>query len=216
MLLARDVQFSYPSGEFALRVGHFEAGPGETVGVAGPSGTGKTTFLRLLSGILTPAAGEIQVEAENLATLPEAKRRALRREKMGLVFQGFELLDYLSVEDNILLPSRLHGALDAALRERARMLVRRLEIEKHWKHLTSALSQGERQRVAVARALVHQPRVVLADEPTSSLDARRKTLVMDLLTDYAKEKRAALVLVTHDVELFPRLDRTVNGEAWTL
>ena len=135
-------------------------------------------------------------------------------EKLGLVFQDFELLDYLSVEDNILLPARLHGTLNTALRNAARALVERLEIARHWKHLTGELSQGERQRVAVARALVHSPSVVLADEPTSSLDNNRKTVVMDLLTAYAKEKKAALVLVTHDAELFTRLDRTVDGEVW--
>jgi putative ABC transport system ATP-binding protein len=130
------------------------------------------------------------------------------------VFQDFELLDYLSVEDNILLPARLQGTLNASLRDVARGLVERLEMAKHWKHLAGELSQGERQRVAVARALAHAPRAVLADEPTSSLDAKRRTLVMDLLTAYAKEKQAALVLVTHDAELFTRLDRTVDGGTW--
>ena len=184
------------------------------MGIAGPSGTGKTTFLRLLSGILRPNAGEVGVAGESLGALPEGKRRALRMEKLGLVFQDFELLEYLSVEDNVLLPTRLQGRLNSALRQSARELVERLEIGKHWKHLTGELSQGERQRVAVARALAHGPRAVLADEPTSSLDAKRKTLVMDLLTDYVKKNEAALVLVTHDSELFTRLDRTVNVEAW--
>lgn len=147
--------------------------------------------------------------------LSDGKRRALRLEKLGLVFQDFELLDYLSVEENVLLPARLRGLLDAALRRNARDLVERLEIGQHWKRPTGELSQGERQRVAVARALAHGPRAVLADEPTSSLDAKRKTLVMDLLTDYAKKKEAALVLVTHDAELFTWVDRTVNVEAWT-
>jgi putative ABC transport system ATP-binding protein len=214
MLLARDLQFAYPSGEFALRVPEFHAEAGETLGISGPSGTGKTTFMRLLSGILKAGAGEVSVGGESLGKLTPGQRRALRMEKLGLVFQDFELLDYLSVEDNILLPARLHRGVNAALRESARELVDRLEMTRHWKHLTGELSQGERQRVAVARALAHGPRAVLADEPTSSLDSKRKTLVMDLLTAYAKEKSAALVVVTHDVELFSRLDRTVNGEAW--
>lgn len=215
MLSARDLQFAYPSGEFALRVGAFETKPGEAVGIAGPSGTGKTTFLRLISGILKSSAGEMAVCGESLEKLSDGKRRALRLEKLGLVFQDFELLDYLSVEENVLLPARLRGLLDAALRRNARDLVERLEIGQHWKRPTGELSQGERQRVAVARALAHGPRAVLADEPTSSLDAKRKTLVMDLLTDYAKKKEAALVLVTHDAELFTWVDRTVNVEAWT-
>lgn len=214
MLSARDLQFAYPSGEFALRIGTFEAKAGETVGLAGPSGTGKTTFLRLLSGILHPNAGEVLVGGECLEKLAEGKRRALRLEKLGLVFQDFELLDYLSVENNVLLPARLQGRLSADLRKTARTLVDRLEIGQHWKRRAGELSQGERQRLAVARALAHGPRAVLADEPTSSLDAKRKTLVMDLLTDYAKKNEAALVLVTHDAELFTRVDRTVNVEAW--
>jgi putative ABC transport system ATP-binding protein len=214
MLSARELHFAYPSGEFALRVPEFQVQAGETVGIRGPSGTGKTTFLRLLSGILSASGGELNVCGDHLEKLSPSQRRALRIEKLGLVFQDFELLDYLSVEDNILLPARLHGTLTASLREAAHELAERLEMARHWKHLAGELSQGERQRVAVARALAHSPRAVLADEPTSSIDAKRRTLVMDLLTTYAKEKQAALVLVTHDTELFARLDRTVDGEEW--
>jgi len=215
MLTARDLQFAYPSGEFALRVPEFHAAAGEAVAIGGPSGSGKTTFLRLLSGILKPRNGEITVSGENLTQLPDSKLRALRLEKLGLVFQDFALLDYLSVEDNILLPARLHGTLNEALRTSARELTQRLEIGRHWKHLAGELSQGEQQRVAVARALVHSPQAVLADEPTSSLDLKRKSAVIDLLTAYAKEKQAALVVVTHDADLFSRLDRTVQVEDWT-
>jgi putative ABC transport system ATP-binding protein len=214
MLAAHDLQFAYPSGEFALRVPEFHAVEGETVGLGGPSGSGKTTFLRLLSGILKAQTGAVSVEGEDFGKISAAQLRALRLEKLGLVFQDFALLDYLSVEDNILLPSRLHGTGSDALRASARTLTERLEIGHHWKHLAGELSQGERQRVAVARALAHAPRVVLADEPTSSLDAKRKSLVIDLLTSYAREKNAVLIVVTHDTELFQRLDRAVQVEDW--
>ena len=134
----------------------------------------------------------------------------------GLVFQDFALLDYLTVQQNVLLPLRLAGTLLPGHEGRARELVEQLDIGKHWRKLTSELSQGERQRVAIARALVHRPKVVLADEPTSSLDGKRKVLAMDMLVQYTKQANAALVMVTHDTELFTRLDRVVNVEEWAV
>jgi len=214
MLSARDLRFAYPDSGFSLSVAEFSAAEAETVGIGGPSGTGKSTFLRLLSGILEPDAGSVTICGENAALLPARSLRALRLRRLGLVFQDFALLDYLSVEDNILLPSRLGGTLDDHVRKQARELVERLEIAQHRDRLCREISQGERQRVAVARALAHSPRAVLADEPTASLDAKRSRIVMDLLTRYAKEKRAALVVVTHDATLSAQLDRVVNVEEW--
>lgn len=214
MISARDLRFAYDSGEFSLSVPEFSASAGESVGIAGPSGTGKTTFLRLLSGILKPDSGAANICGKNLGELSEAAKRTLRLRQLGLVFQDFALLDYLSVRDNILLPSRLGGSSDEALSAHAKNLVEQLEIQKHWNRLAGELSQGERQRVAVARALAHSPQVVLADEPTASLDGKRKMLVVDLLKDYAAEKNAALVVVTHDAEIFARLDRVINSESW--
>lgn len=214
MLSAHHLRFAFPGGGFSLRVAHFAAGAGEAVGIAGPSGTGKTTFLRLLAGILRPDEGSISIDGQPLADLAPAAQRRLRLRRLGLVFQDFALLDYLSVADNILLPLRLDGALTGDAQERARGLVERLEISRHWTRLCGELSQGERQRVAVARALAHRPRALLADEPTASLDASRKEAVMNLLLDHARESRAALVMVTHDPDLATRLDRTVNVEEW--
>ncbi len=216
MISARDLRFAYDSGEFSLNVPEFSASAGEAVGIAGPSGTGKTTFLRLLSGILKPDGGAVNICGKNLGELSEDEKRALRLRRLGLVFQDFALLDYLSVRDNVLLPSRLGGSSDEALSAHAKILAERLEIAKHWNRLAGELSQGERQRVAVARALAHSPQVVLADEPTASLDGKRKMLVVNLLKEYAAEQKAALVVVTHDAEIFARLDRVVNSEGWTL
>ena len=214
MLSARDLHFAYPREGFTLRVTQLEARAGETLGLGGPSGTGKTTLLKLLCGILSPASGAVQVEGRELGALTPAARREFRLQQCGLVFQDFALLDYLTVEQNVLLPLRLSGKLEPQHAATARSMVEQLEIGQHWKKLSSELSQGERQRVAIARALVHKPKVVLADEPTSSLDSRRKGLALDLLTQYTREHGAALVMVTHDLELFPRMDRVVNVEDW--
>lgn len=214
MVSARDVRFAYDSGEFSLSTPDFSASAGESVGIAGPSGTGKTTFLRLLSGILKPDSGSVFVCGKVIGDLNASALRKLRLRHLGLVFQDFALLDYLTVKDNILLPSLLGGLNDEELPSRAQNLAERLEIGKHWNRLTGELSQGERQRVAVARALAHAPEVVLADEPTASLDGKRKMLVVELLKEYAAEKNAALVVVTHDPEIFARLDRVVDTEGW--
>ncbi len=214
MLSARDLHFAYPREGFTLRVPELTAQAGETVGLGGPSGTGKTTLLKLLCGILAPASGTVQIDNQDMLGLTPAARREFRLEQCGLVFQDFALLDYLTVEQNVLLPLRLSGKLELQHASTARGMVEQLEIGQHWNKLSSELSQGERQRVAIARALVHGPKVVLADEPTSSLDSRRKGLALDLLTQFTREHGATLVMVTHDVELFPRLDRVVNVEEW--
>lgn len=215
MLSARDLHFAYARDGFTLRVPELTVSAAATLGLGGPSGTGKTTLLKLLCGILRPDSGSLRVHDSDMLALPTAAVRTVRRREMGLVFQDFALLDYLTVEQNVLLPLRLTGHSEKEHSPRAQELVEQLDIGRHWKKLTSELSQGERQRVAVARALAHRPRVVLADEPTSSLDSKRKALVMDLLVRYTREHDASLIMVTHDTELFAQLDRVVNVEEWT-
>lgn len=215
MLEARQLRFVYSSGDFSLQVPELTVGAGSAVGLSGPSGTGKTTALKLLSGILSPQSGTVQLAGDQIFNHTQKAVRELRLHRMGLIFQDFALLDYLTVADNVLLPMRLSSRLNDDHKKRARELVEALEIGAHWKHLTSELSQGERQRVAVARALVHKPSLVLADEPTSSLDAKRKAMVMDLLVRYTRENQAALLMVTHDEELSSQLDRVVSVEEWT-
>jgi putative ABC transport system ATP-binding protein len=215
MLTARDLHFAYARDGFTLRVPELEVKAGETLGLGGPSGTGKTTLLKLLCGILSPDKGTVRLNDEDLPSLSVSARRLARLTQCGLVFQDFALLEYLTVEQNVLLPLQLAGKLLPDHAKHARKMVEQLDIEKHWRKLTSELSQGERQRVAIARALVHRPKVVLADEPTSSLDSKRKVLAMDMLVQYSKEANAALVMVTHDTDLFARLDRVVNVEEWS-
>ena len=213
MLSAREIDFSYPQGEFTLRLEKLDVAAGEALGIMGPSGAGKTTLLRLLSGILVPQRGEVRVAGEALSTLPERARRELRLRRLGLVFQDFALLDYLSVADNLLLPSRLGGEADGGINDRARALMEKLDMAAHWSRLTGELSQGERQRVAVARSLLHAPCAVLADEPTSSLDGRRKDTVMELLTSDARSRAVALIVVTHDAGMARWFDRVVEFDS---
>jgi putative ABC transport system ATP-binding protein len=205
MISITDLSFAYPGSSFRLQVESLTVAVGQSLALLGPSGVGKTTLLRLMTGLLQPNSGEVKLGAVSLSRLNETDRRAFRLSEVGLVFQDFALLDYLTVEENILLPQRFgKEPLPPAASQAIRGLAERLEIDKHWRKLAGQLSQGERQRVAIARALVHRPRYLFADEPTASLDAVRREVVMDLLQDYIQENEACLIMVTHDTELISR------------
>jgi putative ABC transport system ATP-binding protein len=211
----QDLSFSYPGSSFRLHVNGLEVAPGAGFGLLGPSGAGKTTLLRLMTGLLQPQSGLVQLGSTALQTLSEAERRAFRLSEVGLVFQDFALLDYLTVEENILLPQRFRSHPSDSASDRARDLAERLEIDQHWQKLAGQLSQGERQRIAIARALAHQPQFVFADEPTASLDSRRRSRVIDLLMEYTNEQQACLVMVTHDTELMPLFPNHARVEDFT-
>jgi putative ABC transport system ATP-binding protein len=168
-------------------------------------------LLRLMSGLLMPDAGTVQLGDTPLPGLSETARRDFRLRHIGLVFQDFALLDYLTVEENVLLPQRFAG-LTNDVAERGHELAQQLDLAPHWHRLAGKLSQGERQRVAIVRALAHRPKYVFADEPTASLDAARRTLVMDLLLDYTRQTQACLVMVTHDPELMAHFPNQVRVE----
>ena len=211
-----DLEFAYPGGGFELRVPELAVAEGGRFALLGPSGAGKTTLLRLMTGLLRPRAGHIQLGETSLSLLTQPAQRDFRLREIGLVFQDFALLDYLTVAENILLPGRFQTAADSAtLVRHARALAERLEVARHWTRLVSQLSQGERQRVAIARALAHQPRYVFADEPTASLDANRRGLVMNLLLDYIGQSGACLVMVTHDAELLSHFPHHARVEDFT-
>jgi putative ABC transport system ATP-binding protein len=212
MIDIRDVQFRYSGSDFALQIERLTIGPAETVAVVGPSGSGKTTLLNILAGVLLPDQGAVQVGGLQLPALSDSERRKFRVRQLGMVFQSFELLEYLSVVDNILLPLRIGSGLEvtADLRSRAAELASHVGMGDKLKRFPSQLSQGERQRVAVSRALLLQPSLVLADEPTGNLDPSNKTVVLDLLLDYARAHAATLVTVTHDLDLLQRFDRVVD------
>jgi putative ABC transport system ATP-binding protein len=218
MITLRDIVFRYDEGEFALRIPKLEIAPGEQVGVIGPSGSGKTTLLHLVAGILQPAEGMIDVDGVSLTAIGDAKRRDLRIRRMGLVFQEFALLDYLSVHDNVLLPYRISPSLrlDAEVRDRARSWIERVGLADDAERLVTHLSQGERQRVAVCRALATEPVLLLADEPTGNLDPANKFRVLDILRDDAKERGATLLTVTHDHDLLDRFSRVIDFKSFEL
>jgi putative ABC transport system ATP-binding protein len=208
-----NLHFAYPDSPFRLRVKDLRVPEGGAMVLLGPSGAGKTTLLRLMSGLLLPEQGRVCLGEGDLVTMPEAARRAFRLEKVGLIFQDFALLDYLTVAENILLPQTFRSSGEE--RASGRELAERLEIDQHWDKLAGRLSQGERQRVAVARALVHRPRFVFADEPTASLDVGRRETVMNLLLEYTAASGASLVMITHDVDLVPRFSNQVRVDEFT-
>ncbi len=218
MIELERVHYRYPEGEFELRIDALSIARGEQVAFVGPSGSGKTTLLRLLAGILDAApGGRIAIDGTPITALGAAARRSHRITHMGLVFQTFALLDHLSVLENVLLPYRISSALrlDADAQARARALIDRVELGAHASRLVTRLSQGERQRVAVCRALVTEPDVVLADEPTGNLDPTRKHRILDLLQRYATDRGATLVTVTHDHGLLDRFERVVDFASLT-
>jgi putative ABC transport system ATP-binding protein len=216
MISITDLSFAYPGSSFRLRVESLAVAAGQSLALLGPSGVGKTTLLRLMTGLLQPHTGDVKLGAVSLSRLNETDRRAFRLNDVGLVFQDFALLDYLTVEENILLPQRFRKEHSNAVTIQAvRGLAERLEIDKHWRKLAGQLSQGERQRVAIARALAHRPRFLFTDEPTASLDAVRREVVMDLLQDYIRENQACLIMVTHDTELISRFPIHAKVEDYT-
>ncbi len=210
MIRIQDLSYRYPEGGFRLLLPELDVARGEAVALIGPSGSGKTTLLRLISGILLPEAGRIHVGDQDVSSLSESERRAFRVAGIGLVFQEFELVEYLSILDNVLLPFRLHGRLRLrdADRERAAGTLQDLSLGDKMDRRPAHLSQGERQRVAIARALVTEAPLILADEPTGNLDPQTKGQVVELLRTKAGEAGATLLMVTHDhalLDLFGRV-----------
>ncbi|MBW2695761.1 MAG: ABC transporter ATP-binding protein [Deltaproteobacteria bacterium] len=207
-----DLRYGYGDGEFELRVPALRVEACERVAVIGPSGSGKTTLLHLIAGIVVPLAGRVCCDDVEISALDDARRRHFRIKRIGLVFQEFELLDYLSVRDNILLPYRIHPALQlgASVIARADSLADRVGLRSAKDRLVTRLSHGERQRVAVCRALVAEPCLLLCDEPTGNLDPANKLRVLDILMDVVAECGATLMAVTHDHDLLPRFSRVID------
>ena len=206
MLEIDDLEFRYEREGFGLRVSSLRIASGESVALVGPSGCGKTTLLNLVAGIVVPSDGNVRFEGRELTRLDDAGRRAFRISSVGMVFQEFELLEYLNVEENILLPfllnssQRLRPESRTAAGELAELLHRRIDL----------LSHGERQRVAIARALITNPQLLLTDEPTGNLDPATRDRIVDLLFKQAATRQATLFMATHDHSLVHRFDRVID------
>ena len=212
IIRVRDLSFRYGEGDFHLRIPELEFGRASSAAFIGPSGSGKTTLLHLIAGIALPHAGRIETNGVDVTKLSESARREFRIKNVGLVFQEFELLEYLSVLDNVLLPYRINPALEltAEVRERAHAVADQVGIGDKLARYPTQLSQGERQRVAVCRAVLTEPALLMADEPTGNLDPLNKGRVLDILFDYAEASGTTLLTVTHDHALLERFERVVD------
>lgn len=220
IITLEQLRFAYEASAagFALSVVAWQVHAGESVALAGPSGSGKTTLLHLLAGLLPVQQGSVQVAGEQLGRLGAAARRRFRRRNIGLVFQDARLIPHLSVEDNLLILAHCGSMLrriDVGLRQRVRSLANAVGIDGLLPRRADRLSQGEAQRAALARALLYQPQLVLADEPTASLDQANAEQVLTLLRSLSQEAGATLVIASHDPRCLAACDRLVTIDALT-
>ena len=194
LTVLKDITFSLESGGF--------------LAILGPSGSGKTTLLGLLAGLDRPSAGSVYLDGQELGSLTEDERARLRGEKIGFVFQAFQLIPTLTAQENIQVPLELRG--DARAAARARELLERVGLSGRGHHYPAQLSGGEQQRVALARGFSSRPRVLFADEPTGNLDAATGATIIDLMVELNRDLGTTLVLVTHDLDLAARARRTIR------
>ena len=183
---------------------------GEFVALVGPSGSGKTTMLAMIAGLLSPTQGSIHIGDAELGQLSEAERTQFRREKIGFTFQANNLVPYLTVLENVELMLRLNGRYSRAGQDRAIDLLTRLGLKERLHNLPSQLSGGQQQRVSIARALIHNPELVLADEPTASLDTERAYQVVQTFADLIHEQNRSGIMVTHDLRMCRYVDRVIQ------
>lgn len=211
LLELQGLRKSFPTPAGGLRrvvdVPAFKLEAGEQVGVFGPSGSGKTTFLHLIAGILRPDAGRILLNGRDLVPLREPQLDRVRAEQIGLIFQSFNLLQGFTALENVALGMAFGRGVDWG---RARRLLERVGLGEHGDYLPAQLSTGQQQRVAVARALAQRPALVLADEPTASLDAAHAQAALRLIRELCQEESAALLLVSHDAEVLRTLPRCLE------
>ena len=212
MINIDNLKYSYPNSDFSLEVGTLSIEKGSRTAVIGPSGFGKTTLLNLIAGILQPQEGDLKVNGTNVSQLSDSECRNFRIREIGFVFQDFKLLEYLSVLDNILLPFRINKALEMSkdIKSVAIDTAASLNIGDKLPKYPSKLSHGERQRVAICRALLNKPAIILADEPTGNLDPDNKAHIMQILFDYVDNYDSTLVTVTHDHELLKGFQQIVD------
>ena len=213
LLKADSISKIYGSGHIQVRAVDnvtMEVTQGELILIMGPSGSGKTTLLSMLGGLLKPSSGTITIAGSEITAMDESALPDIRARKIGFVFQAFNLLDALSVEENILFPAQLVPDKIAQARSRAAGLIVRLGLEARRHALPQTLSGGEKQRVAIARALINDPPLILADEPTGNLDSKSGQEVMMVLHDIARDEGRSIIMVTHD----PRVEEVADRVLW--
>ncbi len=211
MLAARSLTKEYRSGTSSLAVLRdvsFDIPEGAFVAIVGPSGSGKTTLLGLLAGLDLPSRGTVMIDGADLTTLDEDARARLRGDKVGFIFQSFQLIPTLTAQENVQVPLELRGRRDAA--EKARNLLQRVGLGDRTDHFPSQLSGGEQQRVAIARAFANEPRLLFADEPTGNLDGATGAKIVALLDELNRESGATVVIVTHDLGLAEHAQRVIR------
>ncbi len=213
IIKARNLSKTFGSGESKVQAVNdvsLEIGKGEMVLIMGPSGSGKTTLMSMLGALLGPSSGEITIDGIDIGTMTDSKLAALRAQKIGFVFQAFNLLEALTVEENILMPARLTAQGLQGAKPHLEQLLQRLDLTARRKALPNTLSGGEKQRVAIARALINKPPIILADEPTGNLDSHKGQEVMMILHDIARDDGCAVLMVTHD----PRVEEIADRVMW--
>jgi len=218
MVSVAKLRFQYPRSDFQLSIDSLEIETGEKVAFVGPSGSGKTTLLNLICGISIPGRGAVSMEGVIISQLSDVARRDFRIRNFGMVFQQFELVEYLNARDNILLPFDISRSLrrNAEAERQATRVAQELGIGDKLKRYPHQLSQGEQQRVAICRAITTNPKIILADEPTGNLDPANKSRIMRLLFQQVEPAGRTLIVVTHDMSLLDGFDRVVDFEQFKI
>ena len=212
-LEAQLITKTYSSGDNVVKAvdgASFGVEQGEFVALVGPSGSGKTTTLAMLAGLLQPTSGSVIIEEQDLAAMNSADKASFRRRRIGFTFQSNNLVSYLTALENVELMLRLNGQYDAENRKRARRLLEMLGLEDRMNNLPRQLSGGQQQRVAIARSLINNPAVVLADEPTASLDTERAYQVVETMANLVHNRERAGIMVTHDLRMVEFTDRIIH------
>ncbi|EAC4181762.1 ABC transporter ATP-binding protein [Listeria monocytogenes] len=214
-LMMKNISKNYQDGEQVIEVlknVSLEVAQGEFVAIVGPSGAGKSTFLSIAGALLSPTEGEFAIGGKVLNDLTSKELTKVRLDKVGFIFQGANLIPYLNVRDQLLVIAGLSGEKGRGAKEKADELLKELGLTARENNYPESLSGGEKQRVAIARALMNDPDIILADEPTASLDANRGHKVVQMIADEVKRKNKAAIMVTHDERVLDLVDRVIRIE----
>ena len=212
ILQIRDLHFQYPASDFKIEIYDIKITQGSKIAISGKSGSGKTTLIHLISGILKPQSGEILFNDKSITDMNDKEIRKHRISNIGFIFQEFELLEYLNVMDNLILPYKINKSLvlDAEIKDKAKEIANRIGIGNKLDQHPKQLSGGERQRLAIARALITSPPLIIADEPTGNLDEKTSNIVMDEITDQVSYTNSTLIMISHNNELISSFDEIID------